>query len=154
MPTIWGIRDGYALRPYRKFATALEDIPEGARLRIKIDKDRNGKFSALFHVMLGLIADAVNSGPATTSIEALKKWVKIKKGHYDVVKLPTPLADGTTHAVDYHSTSFNKMGEDEFHEFCRDACELIRAELAPWIAESPKWKEAMDILNSILPEAA
>lgn len=154
MATIWGIRDGYSLRPYSKFAGALEAIPEGARLRIKIDKDRNGKFSALFHLMLGMIADAVNQGPATTDINKLKQWVKLKKGHYDLVKLAQPAPDGTTHAIEYHSTSFAKMGEEEFHAYAQDACELIRAELAPWVGDSPKWREAMDILNSILPEAA
>ena len=154
MPTIWGHRVGQSIAPYSKFQDTLGKIPEGMRLRIKLDRDRNGKFSALFHVMLGLLVDAINNGPATTDIDKLKRWVKLKKGHYDVVPLPKPAPDGTTHAIDYHSTAFNKMGEEEFHAFCADACELIRAELAPWVSGSPEWEEAEAIINSILPEAA
>ena len=154
MPTIWGQRMGQVIVPYQKFQQDLADIPEGLRIRVKIDRDRNGKFSALFHVMLGLLVKAINNGPATTDIDKLKQWVKLKKGHYDVVLLPKPAPDGTTHAIDYHSTSFAKMGEEEFHAFCADACDLIRAELAPWVAGSPEWAEAEAIINSILPEAA
>jgi hypothetical protein len=151
MTTIWGVRRGGGLVPYAKFHDEMLEFPEGVRLRIAIDQDRNGRFSALFHVMLGLIAKAINRGPASTSIDALKQWVKLKKGWYDVVTLPTPAPDGTTTSVVFRSTSFASMGETEFHAFAQDACEMIRAELAPWVAGSPEWAEARDIINSILP---
>lgn len=151
MSTVWGQRDGITIVPYAKFHKAIAEFPEGVRLRIKIDKDRNGKFSALFHVLLGLLVDAINRGPAQTDIDKLKQWVKLKKGHYDVVALPNPVGE-ITHAIDYHSTSFAKMGETEFHQFCADACELILAELAPWVANSPEWPEAQQIIHSILPD--
>ena len=148
--TIWGQRDGIAIIPYARFHKAMAEFPEGVRLRIKIDKDRNGKFSALFHVLLGLLVDAINRGPAQTDIDKLKQWVKLKKGHYDVVQLPNPVGE-ITHAIDFHSTSFAKMGDTEFHAFCVDACELILAELAPWVAGSPEWPDAQQIICSILP---
>jgi hypothetical protein len=94
---------------------------------------------------------AINRGPATTSIDDLKSWVKLKKGWYDLVPLPHP-RDGMTHAIAYKSTAFASMGETEFHQFCMDACELIRADLAPWISEAPEWLEIEPIVNSILPE--
>lgn len=154
MATVWGERRGNAFLPYKKFADDFASVPEGVRLKVKIDKDRNGKFSALFHLMLGLLAKAINRGPAQTDIEALKSWIKLKKGWYDTVALPHPTQDGQTHAIAYRSTSFAKMGEDEFHAFCIDACELIRAELAPWVSNAPEWPEVRQIINSILPEAA
>ncbi|MBN8292860.1 DUF1367 family protein [Rhodobacter sp. NTK016B] len=154
MPTIWGQRRGSVFVPYQKFGAAFEEIPEGARLKVKIDRDRNGKFSALFHVALGLLVAAINRGPASTSIDALKQWVKLKKGWYDVVELPHPAPDGQTHAIAYRSTSFATMGEAEFHAFCTDACELIRAELAPWVSSAPEWAEVRAIIDSIAPEEA
>lgn len=153
MTTMWGQRHGTAIVPYAKFQPMLDKMPEGVRLRLTVDTDRNGKFSSLFHVMLGLLVDAINRGPASTSIDALKQWVKLKTGRFDLVKLPRPAPDGTTHAIDYHSTAFHKMGESEFHQFCTGACDLIRAELAPWVAGSEEWAEARKIIDSIAPEA-
>ena len=154
MSTIWGIRDGYTLRPYKAYCGALEDIPEGVRLRISVDKDRNGKFSSLYHLMLGKVAKAVNRGPATTSIDSLKNWVKIKRGWYDLIELPAPTPTGETHAVQYQSTSFATMGEDEFHRFAVDTFDLIAAELAPWIKDAPEWGEVQGFIRNILPEGA
>lgn len=154
MPTIWGIRDGYTLRPYKAYCEALEDIPEGVRLRISVDKDRNGKFSSLYHLMLGKVANAINRGPATTSIDNLKKWVKIKRGWYDLVELPAPTVTGERHAVQYKSTAFDAMGEDEFHLFAVDTFDLIAAELAPWIKDAPEWAEVQTFIRGILPEGA
>lgn len=152
MPTIWGIRDGYGLRPYKAYARKLEDIPEGCRLRIVIDKDRHGKFNSLYHLMLSKVVDAVNRGPANTTIENLKNWVKIQKGWYDVVELPNPTPTGETTAVQYKSTSFDSMGEEEFHQFASDTFELIAQELAPWIVDSPEWPEVRQFIASVAPE--
>lgn len=147
---IWGQRIGATFVPYQKFMGILEEIPEGVRLKISVDKDRNGRFNALFHLMLDKVATAVNRGPAKTDIDTLKKWVKLKRGWFDVVPLPMPV-QGQTHAIDYRSTSFAKMGEAEFHQFAVQTCDLIRDELAPWIAQSPEWTEVRGILNSISP---
>ncbi len=152
MTVMWGTRVGQSIVPYSRFQRALAEFPEGTRLRIKVDNDRNGKFAALYHVMLGLVVKAINSGPASTDIDTLKRWVKLRRGMYDTVPLPKPAPDGTTHAITYRSTSFAKMGEQEFHEFAMATCELIRAELAPWISQSPEWSEIARIVASILPE--
>lgn len=151
---IWGERrpDG-TLKPYARWREALEDFPVGERLRINVDRDRNGKFSALYHVMLSLIARAINRGPATTDVDALKRWVKLKKGWYEVVALPHP-RDGVTHAIDFKSTAFASMGEEEFRQFALDTCEAIRAELAPWLGDAPEFSEAMTIINTIAPRDA
>lgn len=155
MPTVWGQKEGpYTLRLYSKYGEALEDLHQGDRLRIVVEKDRNGKYNSLFHVLLDLLSKAINRGPAQTSIDGLKKWIKIKKGYYDVIPLPTPTLDGQTHAIDYKSTSFKTMGEEEFHAFTVEACELISAELAPWVAQSPEWEEAQRIIASIVRKAA
>lgn len=154
MPTIWGIRDGLALRPYKMFQEKLGDIPEGARLRIKVEIDRSGKFNSFYHVMLSKVVDAVNSGPARTNIDTLKNWIKIECGWYETVKLDKPAPDGSTHAIEYKSTSFAKMDEDEFHQFARDTCDLIARKLAPWIEQSPEWQEIQQMIASISPEAA
>src|SRR5690606_28364196 len=123
------------------------------RLRIKVDTDRNGKFSSLYHLMLGKIAKAINRGPASTDIDKLKKWVKLKRGWYDVVALPFPV-DGQESAVEYRSTAFDKMGEAEFQAFARDSAELIRDELAPWISDAPEWPEVMGFLHGLLAKDA
>ena len=155
MPTVWGTKDGpCTLRLYSKYAEAIEDLHQGDRLRIKVEKDRNGKFNSLYHVMLDRLARAINRGPATTSIDELKKWVKIRKGWYDVVPLPQATLDGQTHAIDYHSTSFASMGEEDFERFTRDTCELILAELAPWVGSAPEWEEVQKIIGQIRKDAA
>lgn len=155
MPTVWGeLRDDGKLVPYRSYLSQLEGVHVNSRLRIKVDNDRNGKFNGFYHLMLSKVADAVNTGPATTSIDALKNWVKLKTGRYDVVQLPQPTPDGQTHAIDYHSTSFAKMGEAEFHQFAEDTADLIAADLAPWIQSSPQWGEVQVMLAQLKPEVA
>lgn len=152
MPAFWGeiTRDG-AIRPYARWQSVLEDIKPGVRLRVTVDTDRNGKFNSLFHLCLRLIAKAVNRGPAATDIDQLKEWIKLKKGWFDVVDLPNPV-DGVAHVIRFKSTSFAAMGEKEFHAFAVDACELIRAELAPWIVNSPEWRDVRAIIDQIHPE--
>ncbi len=153
MPTVWGHKSGPdTVRLYRKWGSALEKLHPNDRLRIKIDKDRNGKFNSLYHLMLDRLSKAINKGPANTDIDRLKRWVKIKTGRYDVVPLPAPTITGETSAIEYHSTSFAKMGEEEFHSFVSDTCELIRAELAPWVGESAEWQEVQEIIATIAPE--
>lgn len=152
MTSIWGFRKGAFLVPYRMHEQALADLPEGVRLKISVDLDRNGKFSSLYHVMLGKVADAVNRGPATTSIDDLKKWVKLRQGYYDVVPLPTPGPGGETVAIEYKSTSFKSMGDREFHDFAIASCELIADQLAPWIKQAPEWADIREMLLSILPK--
>lgn len=155
MPTVWGTKNGpFSLRLYSKYAEAIEDIHQGDRLRIVVEKDRNGKFSSLYHVMLGLLAKAINRGPAKTSIDDLKKWVKLKKGYFKTVELPSPAPDGSTYAIEYLSTSFATMGEDEFEQFAQDTCELILADLAPWVEASPEWPEIRDLVRKINPVPA
>lgn len=148
---IWGERHGATLVPYKRFMDTIQELPEGLRLKITIDKDRNGKFSALYHVMLGLVAKAVNRGPAQTDIDTLKQWVKLKRGWYDVVKLPVE-TEGQTHAIVYRSTAFSAMPESEFHQFAMQTCDLIRDELAPWIASAPEWGEIRQIIDGIAPK--
>lgn len=151
----WGeiLPDG-SIRPYARWREKLrERFRPGDRLQVSVDKDRNGKFNALAHLMFGMVVKAINAGPGETDIDRLKRWVKLQTGRYDLVKLPQP-KDGQTHAIDYHSTAFAKMGEDEFHAFMVDACELIRDRMAPWIADSPEWTEIQIILGSILREDA
>jgi hypothetical protein len=46
------------------------------------------------------------------------------------------------------------MAEAEFHQFAVETCELIRAELAPWIGDSPEWRDALAIIAQISPEGA
>lgn len=155
MATMWGTRVGPDLfRVYRSYGETAETFHMGDRLRLTVDKDRNGKFNSLYHVMLDKLAKAINRGPATTSIDDLKKWVKLRRGLYDVVTLPRPTPTGETTAIEYTSTSFHSMGEDEFHQFAVTSCDLIRAELAPWVQDSPEWPEIKAILDSILPEAS
>lgn len=152
---LWGqIQPNGDLRLYARWREkAREAFRPGERLQVNVDKDRNGRFNGLAHLLFGLVVKAVNAGPANTNIDALKRWVKLQTGRYDLVRLPTP-KDGQTHAIDYHSTSYAKMGEGEFHAFMVDACELIRDRMAPWIADSPEWQEIQVILGSILKEPA
>lgn len=150
----WGERvDARHFRVYARFQDDFASLPTGTRLRVSVDKDRNGRFSALVHVMIGLLVRAINRGPAKTSTRDLKKWVKLKKGWYDVVPLPTPV-NGQTHAIDYRSTAFHEMAEGEFHQFAMDLCEMVRSELAPWVKDAPEWAEIVTIVDSILPEGA
>lgn len=152
---VWGevTRDGM-IAPYIRWRGELvEEYRPGDRLVISVDKDRNGKFSSLFHLMLGLIVKAINRGPAQTTIDDMKRWVKLKRGWYAVVALPHP-QDGITHAIMLKSTAFASMGEGEFQQFARETCELIRDELAPWISNAPEWGEALTIINQIAPGEA
>lgn len=149
---VWAeVTDSGTIAPYAKWRGLLkEEFRTGERLKITVEKDRNGRFSALFHLALSLIAKAINRGPANADVTSLKRWVKLKKGWFDVVPLPVP-QDGITHVIDYHSTAFDKMDELEFHRFATEACNLIRDELAPWISGAPEYAEAVAIINQITP---
>ncbi len=153
MATVWGTKtDARTLRLYDKHAPNIEDFRIGERLRISVDRDRNGKFSALYHVMLSKLANAINRGPAQTDIDQLKDWVKLRKGWFDLEDVKH---DGkTVQAIRFRSTAFAKMPEGEFHKFAVDTCELIRDDLAPWIGNSPEWWEIAIILDKIQGEAA
>lgn len=153
MPVTWGHKTGQgALRLYSRFWGELDAFSSDERLRITIDRDRNGKFNALFHVMLSLLVEAINKGQHHTTIDKLKQWIKIKNGYYDIVKLPSTTKEGLEYAVALKSTRFAAMGDEEFHRFCMDACQLIRDELASYISDAPEWREAMKIINTIRPE--
>lgn len=152
---IWGERSGQYIVPYKHYREKLAGLPEGQRLRICVDQDRNGKFNALFHVLLGLVADAVNSGPGSTTDAKLMKWIKLKNGWYDFEPLKNPVmapnGEVISYSLEYRSTKFSKMGEAEFQAFCRDACELITHEVAPWILAAPQWPQIEEIIAGILP---
>ncbi len=153
MATVWGTKvDARTLRLYDKHAANIEDFRIGERLRISVDRDRNGKFSALYHVMLGKLANAINRGPAQTDIDQLKEWVKYKRGWFDLVE--RTFEGKTREVIKFRSTAFAKMPEGEFHKFAVDTCELIRDELAPYIGNSPEWWEIAIILDKIQGEAA
>lgn len=150
MPTVWGQKeDARTIVLYLKYADALEAFMPSDRLRIRIEKDRNGKFNSLFHVMLDRCVKAMNRGPAETTIEDLKKWVKLKNGWYDIVTLPEPATGGQVEAIDYKSTNFSSMGEEEFGRFVQNTCQIIEQELAPWISDAPEWLEISEMLASI-----
>ena len=151
----WGeILPSGDLRLYARWKQKAQDaFRPGDRLQISVDKDRNGKFNALAHLMFGKVCDAVNRGPASMDIDRLKRWVKLQTGRYEVIALPRPV-NGVSHAIEYQSTAFAKMGEAEFHDFMVDACELIRDRMAPWIEDSDQWPEIQAILGSILREPA
>lgn len=153
--TVWGELTALgAIKIYGRWREELaESFRPGERLRISVDRDRNGKFNSLAHLCLGLVAKAINRGPATTDIDQLKNWIKLQRGYFDVIDLPTP-KDGLTHVIQYHSTSYASMSEGEFHAFMADACDLIREKLAPWIAGAPEWAEARGIIDSIAPGEA
>ena len=153
---VWGeMADDGTIRPYGRWRMELAEagFKPGQRLQINVDRDRNGKFNSLYHLMLSFIVKAINQGPAETDIDRLKQWVKLQRGWFDVVPLPTP-RDGLTHVIAYQSTSYATMAEDEFHRFAVDTCDLIRDKLAPWIADAPEWQEARAIIDSIAPQEA
>jgi hypothetical protein len=149
---VWAeVASGGIIAPYSKWrAQIAEEFKPGERLKVTVEKDRNGKFSSLFHLALSLIAKAINRGPAYATVESLKQFIKLRKGWYDVIELPAN-SSGQTHAVRFHSTAYAKMDDQEFHRFAREACTLIQAELAPWIDGAPEWSEALAIINQIAP---
>lgn len=145
MPTVWGeMIDGRTIRVYGKYQDALAKIGPGKRLRLKVDKDRNGKFNSFYHVMLDLCVKAANRGPVETSIDLLKKWVKENTGRYRIVKLPSG-----REVIDYDSTDFASMGEGEFHQFAQDTAILIRDKFAPYISDSDEWREIETMITQL-----
>lgn len=150
---VWGEKiDDRTLRLYGRFS--LADLPARSRLRIEVDADRNGKFNALVHVLIGMMVKAINAGPAQTSTRDLKRWIKLKRGWFELVPLPRPLPDGTTHAVEYRSTSYADMSEGEFRAFVSDLCTMVEEDLAPWLRDAPEWAEIDAIVSSIHAERA
>ena len=76
---------------------------------MRVRKARNVEHHRLYWAMLGNVVAATDRWPTT---ESLHRWIKYQLDMFTV----TALKDGLV-VVEWESTDFMAMGQDEFHKF-------------------------------------
>ena len=84
---------------------------------IQIRKPRNPKHNSLYWCLLSNITESTGRWPTP---EALHKWLKFELGMYTI----TEVNDGRI-AIEWDSTDFMSMGQEEFRDFFERAVALI-----------------------------
>ncbi len=154
---LWQYRDG-ALRPASKSAQRMVATWHDRKpVTIQVREERHAKFHRFFFAFLGMVSDAINSGPMTaTSTDEVLKWLKLRLGYVKAVELPPALAKAAdqSHAIEFRSISFARMDDEAFHNFATECARLVGQDLAPYIASSPQWGEVQAMIAQLRPEVA
>lgn len=144
--------DGRALWPLSKAsALALDDLPKGVPLRVEPSQPRNVKQHRLFWAFATYVAAALNDGPTALAWDAERvvMHLKLATGHVELAKLAPKDAKrlGIDHVALPKSISFAAMDGTEFSRFMDQAFIHVRDQMAPWIMQSPNWREIKTILR-------
>jgi hypothetical protein len=69
MPTAWVRRRGETLIPASaEHVGEIERLPQGVALRADVRQPRNGKHHRMVWALFSAVADALNDGPAPSSV--------------------------------------------------------------------------------------
>lgn len=127
------------LRPHSQ--AAAEEWAKLGRyevVRVKVSPGRNAKFNSLYRALLDYTCKALAAGGTEMTPDDLHKEIKIHLGYYKVREMPEHIArlTGRTHEVDYISTGFDSMSEDEFRDFVKKAVNVIESDICPYLRDS------------------
>jgi hypothetical protein len=139
MPTYFAQYVDGRLRPYSQpVAEAWEKLSQFEVVAVKVTRGRNKKFNALYHSLLGYVVKALAASGENWSQDDLHREIKIHMGYYKVREMPAHIArlTGRSHEIDYISTRFDSMSEDQFREFVFKAVGVIEAEICPHLMDS------------------
>lgn len=139
MPTQYAQYVDGILRPHSlPVAEAWSEFSQFEVVAVKVTRGRNAKFNALYHALLGYVRKALAASGEEWTHDDLHREIKIHLGYYRVREMPEHIARLTarTHEIDYISTNFGSMSEDQFREFVGKAVTVIEEHICPYLAES------------------
>ena len=139
MPTHYAQYVDGRLRPYSQgVAEAWQEMSQYEVVAVKVTRGRNKKFNGLYHALLGYTCKALKASGEELTHDDLHREIKIHLGFYKVRKMPDHIAaqTGRTHEIDYLSTGFDKMSEEQFRDFVFKAVGIIETEICPFLHES------------------
>ena len=135
-------RRGPYLAPWGPMdASAVEVLPRGKPLKVKVTRARSVPQHRLYFAMLNLVADNMDT-PVTA--DALHEWVKLRCG----VSVMIPLRSGKIDTVP-GSIAFDKMEQPEFQAFFDKAKALIVEHLIPGLGGAALEREARLMLGEV-----
>ena len=137
--------DGH-LRPYSQpVAEAWSAFERFEVVAVKVTRGRNTKFNALYHTLLGYLRKALEASGEHWTKEDLHREIKLLLGFYKMRKMPEHIArlTGRTHDIEYISTGFDSMSEEQFRDFVFKALDVIEDEICPHLMESD-WAMKVD----------
>ncbi len=117
---------------------ALDAIPVGSVVRVRISKPRIHKHAAKFWVLCSVIADAI--GPTVTS-DMVASVIKLRTGHTEVVR--------TAHGiVEYPaSIAFHRMDQDSFNAFFERALVVVQTQFLPGVTKAEIKAQIEDLIG-------
>lgn len=122
--TIFVTREGGALKPRARFDAALLDkFKPGVPLRCELAERRVIGRHRLYWAVLQAVVDATGRWP---NVEALHWALKVRLGYIEEITS----IDGKP-LIRPRSTSFARMGEQDFREYFENALQVITADVCP-----------------------
>ena len=102
----------------------LAKLKEEERVWVKLDRQRSDRQVRFFHALIKHVAEAT----AIESPEALKVWIKLQTGRFDLLKMPGGEIIKSPHSI-------TAMNREEFSVFLDEAIRLICADILPEIKD-------------------
>ena len=146
MPTHYAQYIDGCLRPYSQpVAEAWSAFDRFEVVAVKVTRGRNTKFNALYHTLLGYVCKALEASGQQSSKDDLQREIKLLLGFYKLREMPEHIArlTGRTHDIEYISTKFDSMSEEQFRDFVFKAFGVIEEEICPHLMESD-WATKVD----------
>lgn len=137
--------DGY-LRPLSQpVAEAWAEFDRFEVVAVKVTRGRNKKFNGLYRTLLGYVCKALEASGEHWTQDDLHREIKVHLGFYKVREMPEHIArlTGRSHEIDFISTSFDSMSEEQFREFVFKAVGVIEEHICPHLMES-EWAMKVD----------
>lgn len=139
-PPILMVRRGSFLAPLAPAdSAALEKLPAGKRLKVKVTQPRSLLQHRLYFTMLDLVADNLDQD---VTGDHLHEWMKLKVGCCKPVKQ----RNGEIVWVP-GSIAFEKMGQPEFQAFFDKAKRLLVEHIIPGLRSEDLEREARLMLG-------
>lgn len=112
-------------------ALAEEDLMSFSDKRPVMVEVRHPRSLPQHRLLFGLIRKTAQACPTPVSESALRQWLTVRTGHFDVL----PLAFGQSYQAP-RSWAFEKMDGAEFRKLFDDVVHLILTEVAPGLPPS------------------
>ena len=146
MPTHYAQYVDGVLRPYSQpVAEAWREFSQYEVVAVKVSQGRNKKFNGLYHTLLGYVCKALEASGTHWTHDDLHREIKVHLGFYKVREMPKHIAQitGHTHEIEYISTNFDSMSEEQFRKFVFKAFGVIEEKICPHLMES-EWAIKID----------
>lgn len=131
-----------ALRPMGPLdAERLDELKNGAEVRVTIARPRNVQHHRLFFAALNLV---FQNQERYDTLDNLLAAVKVALGHCDWLTLK----DGTQVAIP-KSIAFSKMDQASFEQFWSRFCDLVEQKIIPGLKRADMERELREMIGAM-----